>query len=261
MSYAKLRQQLAEQAARLMFENQISFQKATQQAVQRVGGGYIDRKALPTQREIRAEIAKLAWLTEQSDDRLLEPPEPTDRFVVYASHLAPLEQIPRFGRSSRGEDLLSHSLRTFDVARDELPYDEEFLTAALLHEIGRAVDPQDAARAALDALGDHITERTAWLIEHLEAGRAFHEGSLGQRSRRRHTPHPPFCCSEPSYTSVPRLHTFLSRFRSLHARSRPRRAGRPLPFPVAAMFVVHPRVRRPAAADSAAPRRRRRRNS
>ncbi len=185
MSYAKLRQQLAEQAARLMFENQISFQKATQQAVHRVGGGYIDRKALPTQREIRAEIAKLAWLTEQSDDRLLEPPEPTDRFVVYASHLAPLEQIPRFGRSPRGEDLLSHSLRTFDLAREELPYDEEFLTAALLHEIGRAIDPQDATRVGLEALGDHLTERTAWLMEHLEAGRAFHEGSLGQRSRRR----------------------------------------------------------------------------
>lgn len=185
MSYAKLRQQLAEQAARLMFENQISFQKATQQAVQRVGGGYIARKALPTQREIRAEIAKLAWLSEQSDDRLLEPLEPTDRFVVYASLLSPLEQIPRFGRSGRREDVLSHSLRTFDLAREELPYDEEFLTAALLHEVGRAIDPQDAARAGLDALGDHVTERTAWLIEHLEAGRAFHEGSLGQRSRRR----------------------------------------------------------------------------
>lgn len=185
MSYAKLRQQLAEQAARLMFENQISFQKATQQAVQRVAGGYIARKALPTQREIKAEIAKLAWFSEQTDERLLEPPEPEDRFVIYAGLLAPLEQMARYGRANRGEDLLSHSLRTFDLARHELPYDEEFLTAALLHEVGRAIDPQDSARAALDALGDQITERTAWLIEHLEAGRAFAEGALGQRSRRR----------------------------------------------------------------------------
>ncbi|MBL9084359.1 MAG: HD domain-containing protein [Planctomycetales bacterium] len=185
MSFAKLRQQLAEQAARLMFENQISFQKATQQAVQRVGGGYISRKALPTQREIRAEIAKLAWIHEQSDDRLLEPPAPTDRFVVYAGLLAPLEQIARFGRAGRGEDLLSHSLRTFDVAREELPYDEEFLTAALLHDVGRAIDPQNATAAALDALGETITERTHWLIEHLEAGQAFNDGTLGQRSRRR----------------------------------------------------------------------------
>ncbi|MBL9093709.1 MAG: HD domain-containing protein [Planctomycetaceae bacterium] len=185
MSFAKLRQQLAEQAARLMFENQISFQKATQQAVQRVGGGYISRKALPTQREIRAEIAKLAWIHEQSDDRLLEPVAPTDRFVVYAGLLAPLEQIARFGRAGRGEDLLSHSLRTFDVAREELPYDEEFLTAALLHDVGRAIDPQNASAAALDALGETITERTQWLIEHLEAGQAFNDGALGQRSRRR----------------------------------------------------------------------------
>lgn len=185
MSYAKLRQQLAEQAARLMFENQISFQKATQQAVQRVGGGFISRKALPTQREIRAEIAKLAWFSEQTDDRLLEPPEEEDRFVVYGALLAPLEQIQRYGRANRGEDVLSHSLRVFDLAKDELPYDEEFLTAALLHEVGRAIDPQDAARAGLEALDGFVTERTAWLIEHLEGGRAFLDGSLGQRSRRR----------------------------------------------------------------------------
>src|SRR5205085_10557136 len=91
MSYAKLRQKLAFEAARLMYENQISFQKATQQAVQRVAGGFVSRKALPTQREIRAEIAKLDWVNRNLDERLLEPPEP-DRFAEYAALLAPLEQ-------------------------------------------------------------------------------------------------------------------------------------------------------------------------
>src|SRR6476620_1476943 len=115
MSYAKLRQKLAFEAARLMYENQISFQKATQQAVQRVAGGFVARKAVPTPREIRSEIAKLNWVDHQCDDRLLVPPEPEDRFVVYASLLAPLEQARarQVGRVGRGEDLLSHSLRVF----------------------------------------------------------------------------------------------------------------------------------------------------
>lgn len=185
MSYAKLRQKLAEEAARLMFENQISFQKATQQAVQRVAGGYVSRKAVPTQREIRSEIARLAWFTEQNDDRLLPPVEPEDPFVVYAGLLAPLEQISRFRRGGRGEDVLSHSLRVFDLAREELPYDEEFLAAALLHDVGLGIDPRNSTAAALDALGESITDRTAWFILHLAEGHAFADGTLGMRSRRR----------------------------------------------------------------------------
>lgn len=187
MSYAKLRQKLAFEAARLMYENQISFQKATQQAVQRVAGGFVSRRAVPTQREIRSEIAKLNWVDRQCDDRLLVPPEPEDRFVIYASLLAPLEQARARhpGRSGRGEDLLSHSLRVFDLARDQLPYDEEFLTAALLHEVGRPTDPHRPGYAAVAALEDHITERTARLLEHLDAAHAYREDTLGLRSRRR----------------------------------------------------------------------------
>jgi hypothetical protein len=185
MSYAKLRQKLAFEAARLMYENQISFQKATQQAMQRVAGGFVSRKAVPTQREIRSEIAKLNWLDRNCDHRLLTPPEPEDRFVVYASLLAPLEQSFRPNRVGRGEDLLSHSLRVFDLARDELPYDEEFLTAALLHEVGRPIDPHHPGRAAVEELGEHVTERTAWLIEHLDAAHAYRERALGMRSSRR----------------------------------------------------------------------------
>lgn len=185
MSYAKLRQQLAGEAARLMYENQISFQKATQQAVQRIAGGFVSRKAVPTPREIRSEIARLNWVDRHCDDRLLVPPEPEDRFLVFAEKLRPLEQVRRSDRGGRNEDLLSHSLRVFDLARDELPYDEEFLTAALLHEVGTPVDRHRAGRAAVEELGPHITERTAWLIEHLDAGRAYRDGTLGQRSRRR----------------------------------------------------------------------------
>jgi len=185
MSYAKLRRQLAEQAARLMFENQISFQKATKQAVDRVAGGFVVRKALPTQREIRAVIQQLVWLSGQNDDRLLEPPEPEDPFPIFAALLAPLEQVRRRGRGGVFEDFLSHSLRTFDLACDELPYDEEFLTAALLHEVGQGIDPQSPTVAGLAALGEFVTPRTHWLIENLDAANASVEGNLGRRSLRR----------------------------------------------------------------------------
>ena len=185
MSFAKLRQKLAEEAARLMFENQISFQKATQQAVQRVAGGYVSRRAVPTQREIRSEIARLAWFTEQNDDRLLAPVEPEDPLVVYAGLLAPLEQVARFRRGGRGEDVLSHSLRVFDLARERRPYDEEFLAAALLHDVGQGIDPRNSTASALEALGESITARTAWFIEHLADAHAFADGTLGLRSRRR----------------------------------------------------------------------------
>lgn len=192
MSYAKLRQKLAFEAARLMYENQISFQKATQQAVNRVAGGFVSRKAVPTQREIRAEIAKLAWVGRHCDDRLLESPEPPDRFQVYATLLAPLEQTTRNRRIGRAEDVLSHSLRVFDLAREELPYDEEFLTAALLHDVGLGLDPRNALAAALEALDGFITERTAWFIEHLDDAHDFAAGTLGQRSRRRLSDSPDF---------------------------------------------------------------------
>ena len=186
MSYATLRQRLAFEAARLMFDNQISFQKATQQAVQRVAGGFCSRKAVPTQREIRSEIAKLDWVRNNCDDRLLLPQaEDIDRFLAYAGLLQPLEHLTRYARAGRREDLLSHSLRVFDLAREVLPYDEEFLAAALLHEVGRAVDPHHPIQAGLEELEPFVTERTAWLIEHLDAAHAYRDDTLGSRSRRR----------------------------------------------------------------------------
>ena len=46
-------------------------------------------------------------------------------------------------------DALYHSLQVFELAREERPYDEEFLLAALLHDVGKAIDPSDHVEAAL----------------------------------------------------------------------------------------------------------------
>ena len=41
------------------------------------------------------------------------------------------------------------SLQVFELARERRPYDEEFLLAALLHDIGKGLDPADHVAAAL----------------------------------------------------------------------------------------------------------------
>ncbi len=114
-----------------------------------------------------------------------EPLLPPNRFDVYRALLLPLEKVMQKPQYHPEGDALYHSLQVFDLARDELPYDEEFLLAALLHDVGKGIDPQDHIGAALAELDGHITPRTAWLIEHHSEAAALRDGTLGARSRRR----------------------------------------------------------------------------
>jgi len=108
-----------------------------------------------------------------------------DRFQLFESLLLPLENVKQSLKYHPEGDALYHSLQVFDHARDELAYDEEFLTAALLHDIGKAIDPANHEAAALEAIEGFITERTAWLIEHHMLAHALADGTLGARARRR----------------------------------------------------------------------------
>ena len=58
-------------------------------------------------------------------------------------------------------------------------------TAGLLHDVGKAIDPDDHVEAGLEALDGYITDRTAWLIEHHMEAHRIHDGSIGYRARRR----------------------------------------------------------------------------
>jgi predicted nucleotidyltransferase len=108
-----------------------------------------------------------------------------DRFQLYESLLLPLENVKGPLKYHPEGDMLYHSLQVFDHARDQLAYDEEFLTAALLHDVGKAIDPVDHVAAALDALNGFVTERTHWLIEHHMLAHQLADGTLGARARRR----------------------------------------------------------------------------
>lgn len=108
-----------------------------------------------------------------------------DPLSYFETLLLPLENVrQRPDRHPEG-DALYHSLQVFDHARDALPYDEEFLTAALLHDVGKAIDASDHTAAGLEALGGFVTERSAWLIEHHMAAHAIHDGTIGRRRHRR----------------------------------------------------------------------------
>jgi predicted HD phosphohydrolase len=99
--------------------------------------------------------------------------------------LLPLENVKQSRKYHPEGDALYHSLQVYDLACDELPYDEEFLLAALLHDVGKAIDPRDHVMAALEALDGFITERTGWLIEHHMEAHAILDQTIGARAKRR----------------------------------------------------------------------------
>jgi hypothetical protein len=152
---------------------------------------YVFKSSITGKAIERASIAELEeFLAEEYpdlvvDDALAEAENRVDRFQIYQMLLLPLETVKQNPQWHPEGDALYHSLQVFELAREALPYDEEFQTAALLHDVGKAIDPREHVAAALEALAGYITERTAWLIEHhMEAG-ALRDGTLGTRARRR----------------------------------------------------------------------------
>jgi hypothetical protein len=97
---------------------------------------------------------------------MLSPAEHLDRYELFRMRLQPLEAVKQDPRYHPEGDTLYHSLQVFELAREVRPFDEEFLLAALLHDIGKAIEPRDHAAAGVRALRGTVTERTAWLIEH-----------------------------------------------------------------------------------------------
>jgi len=151
---------------------------------------------LPSDAEVREQVIALqrnsGGVPEPPDD--VPEPEPgaappslaehLDRFALYKMRLKPLESVKQNARYHPEGDVLFHSLQVFHLARDVRPYDEEFLLAALLHDVGKAIDPLNHMAAGVEALRGAVPDRTLWLIEHhmdLLSGR---ERTLPARLRR-----------------------------------------------------------------------------
>jgi len=99
--------------------------------------------------------------------------------------VAPLATVRQNPATHPEGDALEHTLQVFDLVHAERPFDEELLTAALVHEVGRVIDRDDPLAAGLDALGDLITPRTRRIVESLPAARGYEDRSLGRRARQR----------------------------------------------------------------------------
>jgi hypothetical protein len=152
---------------------------------------YVFKSSITGKAIERASIAELEQLLVQEypdvslEQSVLEVESRVDRFQVYEMLLLPLENVKESRQHHPEGDALYHSLQVFDLARVELPYDEEFLLAALLHDVGKAIDRHHHVTAGLEALAGHITPRVAGFIEHHMEGQDLLDGSLGVRARRR----------------------------------------------------------------------------
>lgn len=159
---------------------------------------YVFKSSITGKAMERASIAELEqFLAREYPDLQLEAAlqavaERVDRFQVYEALLLPCENVKQSPKYHPEGDVLYHSLQVFDLARDELPYDEEFLLAALLHDVGKAIDSESHTAAALEALEGFVTERTAWLIEHHMEAQLILDGTIGARARRRLQQHESF---------------------------------------------------------------------
>src|SRR6185437_15613208 len=128
----------------------------------------------------------------QIEEALLERETAVDPYQIFRLLLLPLESVKQNPKWHPEGDVLYHSLQVFERARDARPWDEEFLVAALLHDVGKGLDPYDHVAAGLQALDGLLTPRTAWLIENHMLAQEYKAGTLGHRQRLRLEQHEDF---------------------------------------------------------------------
>ncbi len=131
------------------------------------------------------ELIRREYPNADLDQTTLEKESGLDRFQLYYSLLLPLERVKQNPVYHPEGDALYHSLQVYDRAANQLPYDEEFLLAALLHDVGKGIDPYDHVNSGISALEGYITERTAWLIANHMLAHKIYDRTIGHRQHRR----------------------------------------------------------------------------
>jgi hypothetical protein len=126
------------------------------------------------------------------EDELQAAMAAPDPYPLFRMLLLPLEEVRQSPTYHPEGDALYHSLQVFELARDHRPYDEEFLLAALLHDVGKGLDPADHVGAALDALDGLITDRTRFFIEHHMEAHDIRAGTAPAKVRKALDPSPDF---------------------------------------------------------------------
>jgi len=181
----KRRLRIAADAARAV-ERGSDARRAIFRAARRVARGWVPDDGLPDPAEVRGMVAR--GLDRGAAVRGLSG----DRWDALAAIVAVLATVRRDPARYPEGDALEHSLQVFEGVHRERPFDEELLTAALVHDVGLAIDREQPVASGLEALVGLITPRTAWFVETLPAARGYRDQSLGLRARRRLQSHPDF---------------------------------------------------------------------
>src|SRR5262245_51966825 len=161
---------------------------------------YVFKSSITGRAIERASIAELEEFLKQEypgidlDGELAaaEQVSDVDPYPVFRLLLLPLENVKGHSVYHPEGDVLYHSLQVFELARDARPYDVELMQAALLHDVGKGLDPTDHVEAGLAALEGLITERTEFFIAHHMDAHLYRSGQLGARLRRQLEESPDF---------------------------------------------------------------------
>lgn len=151
---------------------------------------YVFKSSITGKAIERASIRELEELIEKEypeldvEDELQQVEESLDPYQIFRLLMLPLEDVKGSAKYHPEGDVLYHSLQVFELAREHRPYDEEFLLAALLHDVGKGLDRSNHVEASLEALEGLITERTEFLIGNHMHAQAYQNGALGQKMRR-----------------------------------------------------------------------------
>jgi hypothetical protein len=151
---------------------------------------YVFKSSITGKAIERASIAELEELLQREypgidlDGELQSRSNAVDPYQLYRMLLLPLESVRQSAKYHPEGDVLYHSLQVFELAREQRPYDEEFLLAALLHDVGKGIDSSDHVTAGLSALEGVITDRTRFFIEHHMYAHDYQAGTLPGRLRR-----------------------------------------------------------------------------
>jgi hypothetical protein len=151
---------------------------------------YVFRSSVTGKPIERASIRELEELLQREypgidlDGEVEAAVEAIDPYAVYRMLLLPLENVQQSPVYHPEGDVLYHLLQVFELARDHRAYDEEFLLAALLHDIGKGMDPGHHVEAGLSALEGLITDRTRFFIAHHMDAHDYRLGKLGGKLKR-----------------------------------------------------------------------------
>ncbi len=204
-----LREAIATEAARLILRRKvIEYHEARIRASRWMSKRRLSAQEMPTNAEIQAKVEALACLFAEEQaafERSLHPDEPVDVDLSedleetevaddeYHPDTFPLLRILmnrldglRLDTTQHPEgDALYHSLQVYELALAERPWDEEFLLAALIHDVGLGIDRRHPVVATLNTVGHLLTERTCFLIEHWRDGIDYLRTGKTSRSLRK----------------------------------------------------------------------------